>query len=136
MPQLIEHIDAIARQKGRDVLSIHFRPGYPEALAYDYRKDAERERVIGWLEAQGIPWQPCGDVADEARMMPYVGEVYVDVPFDPAGPHFRKLQTYLENPDGTMRHPRVVFMCLLLEKAMKNAHHDEPGFWDRWGERL
>jgi hypothetical protein len=136
LPQLIEHIDAIARKKRRDVLSVRFHPSFPDFLSYDYKRDSERQRVIAWLDAQGIPWQPCGDVADEARMMPYVGEVYVDLPFDPADPNFRKLQTYLENPDGTMRHPEVIFMCLPLEKAMKNTHHDEPGFWERWGECL
>lgn len=131
MPRLIEHIDAIARREKRDVLSIRFHPDYPDALSYRYEDDPERRRVLAWLDAQGIKWQPCGDVANEGRMMPYLGEIYVDVPFDPGDPDFRKLQEYLENPDGMMRHPAVVFMCLRLEVAMKNAHHDEPGFWDR-----
>jgi len=30
----------------------------------------------------------------------------------------------------------VVFCYLPLEMAMKNAHHDEPGFWDRWAENF
>lgn len=134
MPRLIEHIDAIARQKIRDVLSIRFHPGYPDALFYRYEDDSERRRMIAWLDAQGIDWQPCGDVADEGRMMPYLGEIYVDVPFDPGDSDFRKLQGYLENPDGTMRSASVILMCLRLEDAMKNAHHDEPGFWERWGD--
>ena len=103
-------------------------------MSYRYEDDPERRRVLAWLDAQDIKWQACGDVADEGRMMPYLGEVYVDVPFEEDDPDFRKLQEYLEKPDGTMRHPGVVFMCLTLEAAMKNAHHDQPGFWERWAQ--
>lgn len=136
MPQLIEHIDAIARRKNRDVLSIQFHPNSPGSLSYRHENDPERRRVIDWLNAHGIEWQPCGDVASEGRMMHYLGEIYIDVPFDPEDPEFRKLRDYLENPDGTMRNPRVTFMCLPLRAAMKNAHHDKPGFWERWGDGL
>ena len=136
MPRLIEHTDAIARREKRDVLTIRFHPDYPDALSYRYEDDPERKRVLAWLDAQSIKWQPCGDVANEGRMMPYLGEVYVEVPFEEGDPNFWKLQEYLENPDGTMRNPRVVLMCLPLEAALKNAHHDEPGFWDRWAESL
>lgn len=57
MPELIEHIDAIARSKQRDVLSIRFYTR--EAVReYEYKKDPERRRVIDWLDEQGISWQP------------------------------------------------------------------------------
>lgn len=135
MPQLIEHIDAIARKKQRDVLSIRFYT--PETVrAYDYRKDPERQRVTRWLDERGIDWQPCGAVANEYAMQPYRGDVYVDVPYDVSDAQFQALQAYLENPDGTMRHPSVTFEYYPLAMALQNAHHDEPGFWDRWAERF
>lgn len=133
MPQLIEHIDAIARKKQRDVLSIRFYA--PETVhEYDYEKDPERQRVIRWLEEQGMAWQPCGSAASESAMLPYMGDVYVDVSYDVSDVRFQALQTYLENPDGTMRHPSVTFEYYPLAVAMRNAHHDEPGFWNRWAE--
>lgn len=135
MPELIEHIDAIARSKQRDVLSIRFYTR-ETVREYDYRKDPERRRVIDWLDEKGISWQPCGPVANEHGMLPYRGDVYVAVPFDPSDLQFQELQVYLENPDGTMRHPSVIFEYYPLALAMKNAHHDEPGFWDRWAEEL
>ncbi|WP_340122667.1 hypothetical protein [Methylobacter svalbardensis] len=46
----------------------------------------------------------------------------------------RYLRDYLENPDGSMRFETVGFWVLPLETAMKNAHHDESGFWERWAE--
>jgi hypothetical protein len=58
MPQMIEHIDAIARRKGRDVLYVAF----------------------------------------------------------------------LETPDGKMKIEGAEFRYWPLEVAMKNKHHDEPGY--------
>ena len=69
-------------------------------------------------------------------MWSYRGSIYVDVPFDTTDSTYQLLQTYLENPDGTMRHPTVTFEYYPLEMAMKNAHHDEPGFWERWAENF
>jgi hypothetical protein len=28
----------------------------------------------------------------------------------------------------------VLFYCLPLELPLKNAHYDEPGFWEKWAE--
>lgn len=135
MPELIEHIDAIARKQQRDVLSIRFYTR--EAIRdYHFRRDPERQRVTDWLDENGIAWQPCGPVANENAMQAYRGDIYVDVPFDSSNAQFQKLQAYLENPDGTMRHLSVTFEYYPLALAMKNVHHDEPGFWDRWADTL
>jgi hypothetical protein len=48
------------------------------------------------------------------------------VPYDRDNPQYRKVESYFENPDGTMRLPGVVFWLLRLATAMKNAHHDNP----------
>lgn len=135
MPELIEHIDAIARKKQRDVLSIRFYTR-ETIREYDFRKDPERQRVTDWLDVNSIAWQPCGPVANENAMQAYRGDIYVDVAFETSNAQFQKLQTYLENPDGTMRHPSVTFEYYPLAMAMRNAHHDEPGFWDRWAEDM
>ena len=141
MPQLIEHIDAIARKKQRDVLFIRFSD--PLDLgddwdeppnSWDWKSSTVRQTVINWLEKCPIGWRPCGDVASTNCMTSYAGHIYVDVPFDGADPVFQQLVSYLENPDGSMRSPGVLFCGLALQDAMKNAHHDEPGFWDRWAE--
>ncbi|MBA9857229.1 MAG: hypothetical protein GXP07_24150 [Betaproteobacteria bacterium] len=67
-------------------------------------------------------------------MRSYAGEVYLDVPFDRRNALYRKVQAFLEHPDGTMKFSDVGFYIVPLELAMKNAHHDEPGFWERWAE--
>ena len=91
MPQLIKHIDAIARKKQRDVLSIRFHA--PETVhEYDYEQDPDRLRVMRWLEEQGMAWQPCGPVASESAMLPYRGDVYVDVPYNVSDGRFQALQ--------------------------------------------
>lgn len=145
MPMLIEYIDAIARQKRRDVLYVVFRPP-----ASDNKDDEEilsqadwewetlpiRQQIIDWLGAQGIGWEPCDHFANESLMMSYRGQIYVDVPFDESLPAFKALQAFLELPDGSMRFPEVNFFYYPLDKAMENAAHDEPGFWDRWAENF
>jgi hypothetical protein len=134
MPETIEHIDAISRKKQRDVLSIRFHARDTDSLEYDYQRDPVRQRIISWLDERGIAWQPCGPVANENGMWPYCGSLYVDVPYNTSDPTYELLRAYLENPDGTMRHPTVTFQYYPLELAMKNAHHDSPGFWERWAE--
>jgi hypothetical protein len=159
MPMLIEHIDAIARKKQRDVLFIKFRlrrPPWgllnadgddensatsPPESTEDNEPVAEgedlRRTVCQWLTDQGIPWKPCAGFADENTLIGGdQGLIYLDLPFDDNDPQYQKVRDYLEYPDGHMRFASVTFCYLPLEMAMKNAHHDEPGFWERWAENF
>lgn len=135
MPAQIEHIDAIARQQGRAVLYLEFHPQpCSEWRTYRFEDDAMRSSVLAWLDAQGVAWKECGPFADPRVMAPYLGQVYLDVPYDESLPEYRVLRDYLEHPDGTMRHDGVRFYAMPLDHAMRNAEHDEPGFWERWAE--
>ncbi len=167
MPLQIEHIDAICRKKGRDVLFIAFssddlsedtqdlevtedledsedsedsevsQRGLDDGFSpfcSDWENSTIRKTIIEWLDQHQIEWSPCGHVASENLMMSYQGWIYVDVPFDTKDPTYQVLRDYLETPEGTMRFSNVRWYYLPLEDAMKNAHHDEPGFWDRWAE--
>lgn len=137
MPALIDHIDAIARKKGRDVLYVEFHPeSRSEARHYRYEDDLMRASVLAWLDANGIGWEACGEYARPGQMWPYLGQVYLDVVFNEGLPEYRKLRDYLELPDGTMRHAGVRFYALPLDYANKNAAHDEPGFWENWAENF
>lgn len=149
MPQQIEHIDAIARIKQRDVLYITFTPkgmGVFDRFKYDYDerprqqyrfdKDPIRKKICLWLEEHNISWEPCGYIANECMMVGYEGQIYVDVPYDESDPCYMLLRDYLENPDGSMKFENVIFWLLPLEKAMQNKHHDEPGFWENWAENF
>lgn len=132
MPLLIDYIDKIAREKQRDVLFVLLGP--PGLDGPDWEHMPIRRQLIEWLESEGIGWKPCGYVANENLICSYHGQIYIDVPFDRNNPGYRKVESWLENPDGTMRHPDATFCYLPLETAMKNAHHDEPGYWERWAE--
>ena len=135
MPGLIEHIDAIARKKQRAVLYLEFHPKpYSEWRHYGFEGDAVRREILAWLDANGVPWQCCGPFADPRVMAPYLGQVYLDVPYDEALPEYRTLRDYLEHPDGSMRHASVRFYAMPLDHAMQNVEHDEPGYWERWSE--
>jgi len=125
MPMLVEHIDAIARKKQRDVLYLTF---------HHRKQDPMRDTVCKWLTEHHIEWQPCGHFADESSMCSYRGQIYLDVPYDDNNSSYVLVRDYLENPDGTMRFETVGFWYLTLEKAMENAHHDEPGFWEKWAD--
>jgi hypothetical protein len=141
MPMLIEHIDAIARKKGRDVLFLDF-PQKKIDDEIDLFVDADwdnlpvRLQVIAWLDKNKIEWSECGHFANENIMCGYRGRIYIDVPFDTENSVFQKLSSYFETQDGVMKIGGVVFCYLPLDVAMQNAHHDEPGFWDRWAENF
>jgi hypothetical protein len=137
MPALIEHIDAIARQKGRAALYLEFHPqAAAERRAYDHDEDPMRAQVLAWLDANGVPWRPCGPLANPSVMASWRGQVYLDLPWDEDLPAYQVLRDYLELPDGSMRHAGVRFYAMPLELAMENAEHDEPGYWQRRAEEF
>ena len=148
MPMLIEHIDAIARAKQRDVLYVVFEAesSRSEKTAEDeeevsftensieWGKLPVRQQIIDWLECSGIAWQPCGNFASPNVLQSYQGQIYIDLPYDTSLPEYAKLAAFMENPDGTMRLPNAIFCYLPIARAMDNAHHDQPGFWEKWAE--
>ncbi len=133
MPVLLEHIVAIARKLRRDVLYLEFLRAKPPHRE-DHKTFESRKLILDWLDGEGIGWRECAPIASETMMRSYAGEVYLDVPFDRRNALYRKVQAFLEHPDGTMKFSDVGFYIVPLELAMKNAHHDEPGFWERWAE--
>ena len=137
MPILIEHIDAIARKKQRDVLYVTFHAKQSDdddswGSSHDWKNDPMRETVCNWLTDHNIAWQMCGYAADENCMAPYHGQIYIDLPYDDSESLYVSVRNYLENSDGTMRFETVSFWYLPLTTAMENAHHDAPGFWAKW----
>jgi hypothetical protein len=135
MPRYIEHIDAIARKTGRGVLYLEFHPRpFKEWRNYQYEADATRTAVLSWFDEHEVPWTECGPFANPNQMVPYLGQVYIDIPYDDTVPDYRRVCSYLEHPDGSIRHAGVRFYVMSLDHAMENAAHDEPGFWERWAE--
>jgi hypothetical protein len=144
MPMLIKHIDKIAREKNRTVLFVSFEPevsdfDFMKAPNHDYSlysEDQNRKELIEWFDQNGIGWEPCGHIASENGWQSYSGNIYVDVPWDETDPQFTKVQQRLETPDGEPLDPRVKLWAIELVVAMRNAHHDEPGFWESWAENF
>lgn len=133
MPQLIEHIDAIARKAGRDVLYLTFFEDASGARVETcWQENPSRKAIVAWLDENAIAWQACGEVAsDQWLVIGYRGSIYIDLPFDGELQAYRKLEQCLEFPDGTLRLPKMRFLALPLTVAMRNAHHDEPGYWEK-----
>ena len=131
MPQLIEYLDKIAREKQRDVLSISFLDSsmdLDEVLDIDFDQYLPFLEVTAWLNANNVPWQPCC-LQDSIVIQ---GRIYVDVPFDEADPVYQKLAGHLENADGSMKITSVTFQYMPLEYAMKFADQDDPGYWKKY----
>lgn len=51
-------------------------------------------------------------------LLPYRGEIYVDVPYDTNLATYRELEWFLENPDTSQCLPDVKFWVCSLELAM------------------
>ncbi len=137
MPMIIDSIDYIARQKQRSVLFVTFMPanetGCFDDEAFDWKNCATRKRVIDWLESNKIDYLFCHRFwADGLLEYPYQGQVYLDVPYDQENEQYKKIEDYFENPDGSMKDETVRFCYITLEQAMKNTHHDKPGYGDDW----
>ncbi|WP_028452940.1 hypothetical protein [Chitinilyticum aquatile] len=145
MPAIIKHIDKISREKQRGVLFVIFHKILTPSDTserkipfedVDWRELPIRAEIIKWLDEQGFAWERCGEFASENVMCSYRGQIYIDIPFDRSNPDYLKIEAYLENPDGSMRYPDATFCYLPLDRAMQNAYHDEPGFWEKWAEKF
>jgi len=140
MPLLIKHIDQIAREKNRSVVFVSFEGAEnislnmpaPNHFYARFEDDPNRKELIKWLNENSITWEPCAHFASEGGWSSYSGNIYIDVPWDETDEQFLKVQKCLENADGTMKNPLVKFWGITLDQAMQNAHHDEPGFWEKW----
>ncbi|MDY7574520.1 hypothetical protein [Actimicrobium sp. CCI2.3] len=133
MPLEIRHIDAIGRQKGRDVLYIAFHDDLRQRL--DWEALDVRRGIIVWLDANTIGWEPCGHVGSTTFFGRYLGQIYIDLPYEENDPVYLRLAAFLEKPDGSSALPGARFCYYPLSEAMENAHHDVPGFWDTiWDE--
>ncbi|MDF1878422.1 hypothetical protein JHD46_02070 [Sulfurimonas sp. SAG-AH-194-C20] len=134
MPLIIEHIDKIARDKQRDVIFIEFdREVYP---SYDYEKYEECIKLLEWLESHDIAYRSCGPIAREDGWESYRGELYLDIPFDRENEKYQLICEHMDNPDGSFKIQGVNSWIFPLEVALKNKHHDEEGFWDKWAENF
>ncbi|QIO06508.1 hypothetical protein [Acinetobacter shaoyimingii] len=128
MPQQLQHIDQIAREKNRDVLFLHFER-YQEDQEGD---DPIREIVVAWLEDHGIPFEPCMGLEQEGFVDVYAGDLYIDLAVDENDPIYQALCEYLEDDEGNMRLDGVLFFVLALELALEIEaerqiqHDDEP----------
>ena len=115
MTQLLQHIDAIAREKNRDVLFISFEH-YQEK---DEGDDPIRSIVLAWLEDHEIAYQPCMGLAQEGFIDSYSGDIYLDLAADETDPLYRELCEYLEDDAGNMRLDGVLFFVLALSLAQE-----------------
>jgi hypothetical protein len=140
MVQLLRHIDAIARQEGFGVLYITFgiNPNIPSSQQRcpEWETMPIRQQIIDWLYINDYAWKECFEIASENSITPYMGTIYVKVPYEVTNMEFQKLRDYLENQDGTIRYQEVSFNYLPLETAMRNKHHDVPGFWQTWAKNF
>ncbi|MFQ1043029.1 hypothetical protein [Acinetobacter sp. NIOH-H-8] len=138
MPQLLKHIDAIAREKDRDVLFVHFEN-------YDHENaDAEsyhlRQNLMEWLKQRQINFAPCMGIEQPGVIESYSGDLYIDVPFDEAHPIYQMVSEHLEDAEEEMKIPGVLFFVLSLETALEieadreeflSLNHDEDEFSGR-----
>lgn len=132
MPQILQTIDKIARDKQRDVLLVSFYKHGTNRFelldsGWKYEQCNERIEFIQWLEKNHINYQKCF----LSNSAPYLGEIYLDVPYDVLNPKYQILCQYLENPDGSLKVLDLPWYVLSLEVAMKYKHHDDSEYW-KW----
>ena len=132
MPQAIKHIDKIAREKNRDVIYIAFsKEIFPD---YNYKEYKERNDLLQWLQENNIAFELCGPMASENGWESYRGQLYLDVVIDDKEAQYQLICEHLDNPDGSFKIDGVESWIFPLEEGLKNKHHDEPGFWEKWAE--
>ena len=131
MPQLIQHIDAIARAQGRDVLMIApDRHGPLDEAGRIWPRSAARQALIDWLDAAGIGWEPSGWPAQAGCMASYQGGIYVDLAYDPCAPLCAKLLDYVqEDAHLFLKWPGIRLYVCSLAWAQQFSCQDQPDYW-------
>ncbi|WP_425878844.1 hypothetical protein [Acinetobacter sp. TWP2-2-3] len=125
LSQLLKHIDAIAREKNRDVLFVHF----DHYVHPDRDANSVRQMLIGWLEQQGIVYMPCLGVDQTVHSEIYLGGLYLDVPFDLHHKTYQKLSEYLEDEQGNMKIEGIQFFVLSLALALELESDSKVPQW-------
>ena len=111
MSQSLPYIDAIAREKNRDVLFVHFEdPNSPIC-----------EIVLAWLEDHEIGYAACLGLEEESLHNHELEHTYIDLAVDEEDSTYRELCEYLEDDDGNMKLDGVLFFVLSLETALELA---------------
>lgn len=132
MPQILEHIDKIARDKQRDVLYVDFFEDL--RFRYDYENCPVRQAFIKWMDEHNIQYKECAHIASGIGFEAYRGLLYIDIAMNENDPKYLQLNEHLENKDGSFKIDGMKYYYLPLKVAMQNAHHDEPRFWEKWAE--
>jgi hypothetical protein len=125
LSQLLKHIDAIAREKNRDVLFVHF----DHYVHPDRDTNSVRQILIGWLEQQSIVYMPCLGVDQTVHSEIYLGGLYLDVPFDLHHKTYQKLSGYLEDDQGNMKIDGILFFVLSLALALELESDSKVPQW-------
>lgn len=138
MPQLIQHIDAIARGRGRDVLMVALDcKGSRDEVRRLWPHSEERQELIAWLDATGIAWEPTGWPYKEGCIESYQGGIYVDLAYEPTAPLCAKLLDYVKDDrQGNLRWPGTCLYLCSLEWSQQFAYQDQPGYWAEQAERF
>lgn len=133
MPRIIKYTDQICVEKNRTILFIDF----------DYNafndSDGLREETpiiketLNWLSDNNINYEEIGPFSNSGFLSGYYGRYYIDVPFDIDNIHYKLLEAYLENPDGSMKDPRKTFCYTTLDVskpilAESEAMWNDPDF--------
>ena len=119
MPRLLHHIDEIACQRQHDVIFVefhHFGSKHPQ----DYRTNASRTTIVNWLTDNNIPHWERSSMPSGFGGVRYRGEIYIDVPYDREDPLYLKIESFLENPDGTKRFEGAWFRGFTLASCMSH----------------
>jgi hypothetical protein len=132
MVRILEYVDAISRRLNRDILWIQFQT--KEVRIESWERDPSWSGIVYWLDNHNLDWERCFGIADERGFGRWEGQIYLDIHFDIEDSQFIRLKGYMEYLDGSSRFDNVRLCLLPLSEAMKNKHHDEPDFWEKWAD--
>ncbi|TLS78353.1 hypothetical protein FE236_00960 [Mariprofundus erugo] len=136
MSVCVQSIDQIGREKSRDVLMVTFTPPGTSNHAYthdrfDWEQCNTRNEFIAWLESHQVDYRWCyGFWSDGLLSAPYQGHIFIDVPHDKKNEQYKLLDAWFPDDEHYPSNARMWYFP--LEICMRNAHHDEPGYWDDW----
>ncbi len=96
MPQLVRNVDEIAGERGVPVLLLRF--GDTETFMSPPIK-RKRQAVLSQLDQDGYAYEPCG-APEGSGWMTYLGDVALEVAFQPGGAAYETLRAKFEDEFG------------------------------------
>lgn len=128
MPMIIKYTDQICVEKNRTILFVDFDYNAFKANGNLREETPFIKETLEWFKTHNIDYELIGPFSNSGFLSGYYGRYYIDVPYETDNAHYKLLEEYFENSDGTMKDPKKAF-CYTTLDVCKPILEESEAMW-------